>query len=488
MNFVPQTRILRANDAPVNSQGDYVLYWMTAYRRTTWNYSLDRAVEWAKELKKPLLILEALRCGYQWASDRLHAFILNGMSDHAGELKGRHAFYYPFVESAPDEGKGLLRALSAHSCVIVTDDFPAFFLPRMVSAAARTVPVLLEQVDANGLLPIRSVDRVFPTAYAFRRFLQKNLPIHSAEPPKTDPLKDSGLKRLDSLPEHILKRWPLASPKALRGDPAFLKSLPINHEVGTVAQRGGPKQARHRVKRFLDARLSAYQQDRNHPDEEGTSGLSPYLHFGFLSVHQVLYELAKREGWSLDRLSPRATGGRTGWWGMSEPAEAFLDELITWRELGFNMCWQREDYDAYESLPEWALKTLGEHESDARPHLYSLEEFETARTHDPLWNAAQRQLLLEGRMHNYLRMLWGKKILEWSVTPQEALRVMIELNNKYALDGRDPNSYSGIFWVLGRYDRPWGPERPIFGKVRYMSSKNTARKARVKNYLETYRP
>jgi deoxyribodipyrimidine photo-lyase len=472
----------------VNTQGDYVIYWITAYRRTTWNYSLDRAVEWAKELDKPLVILEALRCGYQWASDRLHEFILNGMSDHAEELKGRDAFYYPFVESASDEGKGLLRALSAQSCVIITDDFPAFFLPRMVLAAARIVPVLLEQVDANGLLPVRAVDRVFPTAYAFRRFLQKNLPIHIAEPPQRDPLKDSGLKRLDSLPEHVLKRWPLASSKILRGDRAFLKSLPISHEVGRVAQRGGPIQARQMMKRFLEARLSGYPQDRNHPDEDGTSGLSPHLHFGFLSVHQVFDELAKKEEWSLDRLAPKATGSRTGWWGMSEPAEAFLDELITWRELGFNMCWQREDYDAYESLPGWALKTLGEHRDDVRAYCYRLEECEAARTHDLLWNAAQRQLLQEGRIHNYLRMLWGKKILEWSVTPQEALRVMIELNNKYALDGRDPNSYSGIFWVLGRYDRPWGPERPVFGKVRYMSSKNTARKVRVKNYLETYGP
>jgi deoxyribodipyrimidine photo-lyase len=171
---------------------------------------------------------------------------------------------------------------------------------------------------------------------------------------------------------------------------------------------------------------------------------------------------------------------------MSPGSEAFLDPLVTWRELGFNMCWQRPAYDRYRSLPAWARRTLAEHGRDRRPWLYDLAALEAGRTHDPLWNAAQGQLVREGRIHNYLRMLWGKKILEWSATPRAALAAMIELNNKYALDGRDPNSYTGIFWVLGRYDRAWGPERPIFGKVRYMSSESTARKARVRRYIERY--
>ena len=150
------------------------------------------------------------------------------------------------------------------------------------------------------------------------------------------------------------------------------------------------------------------------------------------------------------------------------------------------MCWQQDDYDKYESLPDWARKTLADHVDDPREHTYSLEQFASAETHDELWNAAQRQLVREGVIHNYLRMLWGKKILEWTWTPHEAADVMIELNNRYALDGRDPNSYSGIYWCLGRYDRPWGPERPIFGKIRYMTSKNTARKVRVAEYLKRY--
>ena len=166
--------------------------------------------------------------------------------------------------------------------------------------------------------------------------------------------------------------------------------------------------------------------------------------------------------------------------------ESFLDEAVTWREVGFNMCSHRDDYDQFESLPDWAQKTLNDHASDPRPQLYSLAQLEASETHDPLWNAAQRQLVREGRMHNYLRMLWGKKILQWSPSPREALATLIDLNNKYAVDGRNPNSYSGIFWTLGRYDRPWGPVRPIFGTIRYMTSENTAKKLKLKGYLERY--
>jgi deoxyribodipyrimidine photo-lyase len=221
---------------------------------------------------------------------------------------------------------------------------------------------------------------------------------------------------------------------------------------------------------------------------EATSGLSPYLHFGHISAHEVFARLAHREDWSPDDLAATATGRRRGWWGTSEPAEAFLDQLVTWRELGFNTCAHRPDFDAFEALPGWALRTLAKHAGDRRPALYRADQLERAQTHDPLWNAGQRQLVREGRLHSYIRMLWGKKILEWSERPEDALAVMIELNNKHALDGRDPNSYSGIFWVLGRYDRPWGPERPVFGTVRYMSSESTARKVRVREYIRRYGP
>jgi deoxyribodipyrimidine photo-lyase len=485
---VPGIRLRRSNDAPVNPGGDFVLYWMIACRRVRWNFTVDRAVEWARELDRPLLILEALRCGYAWASDRLHGFILEGMAENARQLQKHNVYYYPYVERMEDEGKGLIASLAGRACVIVTDDFPAFFLPRMLSSAGPSLPVLVEQVDSNGLLPMRSPDRVFLTAYAFRRFIQKNLPSHLLERPKEDALKGSALKRLGSLPKEILGRWPAAPSDLLKGRPETLASLPIDHRVELVGRRGGSKAAREVLREFLKERLSSYAEKRNEPEEEGASGLSPYLHFGHISAHEIFDAVTRREDWFFDRLSPGATGKRRGWWGMSEASESFLDQLITWRELGFNMCWQRQDYDRYESLPDWSKKTLETHEGDKREYLYSMEEFESARTHDPLWNAAQMQLVREGRIHNYLRMLWGKKILEWSRTPRLALQYMIELNNKYALDGRDPNSYSGIFWILGRYDRAWGPERLVFGKIRYMSSKSTARKVHVRNYIKEYAP
>ena len=171
---------------------------------------------------------------------------------------------------------------------------------------------------------------------------------------------------------------------------------------------------------------------------------------------------------------------------MPASIESFLDEVVTWREVGYGFCFHRSDYAELESLPDWAQKTLAEHEGDKRPVTYELEQFENAETHDEIWNAAQRELRERGRIHNYLRMLWGKKILHWTRSPREALDVMIELNNKYAIDGRNPNSYSGIFWVLGRFDRAWGPERQIFGKVRYMTSDSTRKKLKLKKYLERW--
>jgi deoxyribodipyrimidine photo-lyase len=483
---VPPIRVQAVTERPVNAKGDFVLYWMIACRRTAWNFALQRAVDWAMHLGKPLVILEALRVAYPWASDRFHRFILDGMADNEERIGRKTALYYPYLEPRAGAGKGLLAALADRACVLVSDDFPAFFLPRMVLAAAQAMPVHMEKVDSNGILPMRAATRVFPTAFAFRRFLQKHLPDHLLDPPRADPLKGVRLPRLHELPAEIRRRWPSVSPEGLKKRSDGFSCFPIDHRVGVAKSQGGAGKARQTLRIFLDTRLSDYADKRNQPEVEVTSGLSPYLHFGHLSVHEVFHEILEKEGWSPDRLSDKATGSRSGWWGMSACAEAFLDQLITWRELGFNLCWQREDYDRFGTLPAWALATLKAHERDERPYTYTLEEFERAETHDPLWNAAQRQLVREGRIHNYLRMLWGKKILEWSPTPRNALDVMIELNNKYALDGRDPNSYSGIFWVLGRYDRPWAPERAVFGTVRYMSSQNTARKVSVKGYIGKY--
>ncbi len=244
--------------------------------------------------------------------------------------------------------------------------------------------------------------------------------------------------------------------------------------------------ARRSWRRFLEMQLPRYASERNQPEADATSNLSPYLHFGHISTFEVVDELLDHYGWSPEKVEPAARGQRSGWWGLDENAESFLDELVTWREVGFNTAAQCTDYERFESLPNWAHETLDAHRSDVREHVYTSDQFEGAETHDPLWNAAQRQLVRDGHIHGYLRMLWGKKILEWSPTPEQAHETMVQLNNKYALDGRDPNSYSGISWVLGKYDRPWAPERPIFGRVRYMTSKSTARKFKVDNYIEQY--
>jgi len=490
--LIPEVRLQSLNNDAIRPESDYVLYWMIAFRRLHWNFALDRAIELAHDLKKPLVIFEALRAGYPWACDRFHRFVMEGMSEKIDALAGAPVHYYPYVEPESDADKGLLAALADKACAVVTDDFPCFFLPRMVASAAKKIPVRLEAVDSNGLLPLRAATQLFPTAYAFRRFLQKNLPHHFDHAPHRSPLEKFELPRLKTLPASITKRWPAAT-KDWLDNPSSLAALPINHGIspaqGTPAAHGGEAAARKLWSEFLKSKLDRYGEDRNEPAEEVTSGLSPYLHFGFISSHQMFHDLAKHEGWSPKRLALKADGSRSGWWGVRSNAEQFLDQFITWRELGYNFSSHRPgDYDSFESLPDWALETLATHARDERAVIYTLKDFASARTHDALWNAAQRQLVSEGRIHNYMRMVWGKKILEWSRTPEEALEIMIELNNRYGLDGRNPNSYSGIFWCLGRYDRPWGPERPILGKVRYMSSENTARKLHVKEYLEKYGP
>lgn len=483
---VSPLRITPCNDAPVNRDGDCVLYWMTAFRRIGWNFALDRAVEWALTLDKPILVFEPLRCDYPWASDRFHSFIIEGMVDNARDLAGGPAAYYPFVEKSRGEGKGLLETLAADACVVVTDDFPCFFIPNMIKASAEKVAVLMEKVDSNGILPLRLSDKAFQTAYHFRRFCQQNLLEFLERRPRNNPFKGMGLKSLKTVPESVAKKWPPFNPPEKEAVREVVRSLPVDHSVKPVKHTGGIHTARTVLSSFLENTLSVYKDDRNHPDAHAESGLSPYLHFGHISSHEVVDDVLRRQAWFPQRFSGQATGQREGWWGLEPDSEAFLDQIITWRELGFQFCHKQSNYNKMDSIPGWALKTLREHEADPRPYLYSEKELDEARTHDPVWNAAQNQLREEGVIHNYMRMLWGKLILQWSPTPGEALRIMTEFNNRYALDGRDPNSYTGVFWILGRHDRAWGPERPVFGKVRYMTSESARKKLRMKEYLRKW--
>lgn len=486
---VPQQRIVVLNDAAPRAGARYVLYWMTSFRRPHYNFALDRAAEIAATLKVPLLVLEALRIGYRWASDRIHQFILDGMADNSAAFARARIAYRAYLEPEEGAGKGLVEALSEHAAAVVTDDYPCFFLPRMVAAASERIRVRFEMVDSNGLIPLRATDRAFLRAVDFRRFLQRSIPPHLAQAPRAKPLRGS-LPELGPFPRGVTARYKFVDPKALERREVLVGKLKIDHGTPVVSRRGGHRAAERELRTFVERRLENYAEARNHPDLRQTSGLSPYLHFGHISAHQVFEAVAKAEEFDFSRAESfggRRRGEREGFWEMRPGAEAFLDQLVTWRELGFNLC-QRVpgDYDRYASLPSWSRATLEKHARDRRPHLYTLEQLAAAETYDPVWNAAQRELRSEGTIHNYLRMLWGKKVLEWSRSPEEGIETLIALNDQYAIDGRDPNSYSGIFWCFGRYDRPWGPERQIFGTVRYMSSENTRRKLKLDRYLERW--
>ncbi len=441
----------------------------------------------AASLQRPLVVLEALRCDYPWASDRLHQFILDGMSANAAACAGR-VFYYPYVEPAPGHGRGLLRALAARACAIVTDFYPAFFLPAMVAAAARQVTVRLEAVDSNGLVPVSEHGRAFPTARGYRAFVQRVLREHLRRLPLESPLAAAdGAPLFATIPADILARWPLADAALLGGDAAALARLPIDHSVNTLPTAGGSTNATRTLRAFVERRLDRYADDHNHPDLDATSRLSPYLHFGHISAHEVFSAVMSHERWTTRKLAAGGGGAREGWWGVSSSAEHFLDQLVVWRELAFNGSAWTPGFEQYDTLPTWARQTLEAHLGDPRPRLYTLDQLESASTDDEVWNAAQRQMVVDGWCHGYARMLWGKKILEWCAEPAEALVRMEHLMNRYSLDGRDPVSYASFGWVLGRYDRPWF-ERPIFGTVRYMTSGSARKKLKMKEWLKKYGP
>jgi deoxyribodipyrimidine photo-lyase len=485
MTSVPELRIHSPNGLPLNPEGAYVLYWMTAHRRLGWNFALQHAADLARALGKPLVIFELLLVDYPFASPRLHQFMLDGLAERHHSLEGSPVFHYPFVERRARDGEGLFQALASRACCVVSDEYPSFIIPDLVAGEQEGARARIDLVDSNGLFPLRASDRLFSAAYHFRRYLQKKLPDHLTDMPDPDPLEAELPDAAGAVPLEVLRRWPRTQGPLLGGDRSTLSELPLDRSVTPTALEGRAGRARSLLNRFVETGLTRYHEERNHPDKAVTSGLSPYLHFGTVSTHEVFTAVTSWEGWTPLRLSLQTDGSRSGWWGMREGAEAFLDQLVTWRELGFNMAFLRQDYRKYVSLPDWARATLEHHEADERPHLYSYTEFREGRTADPLWNAAQRQLLEEGTIHNYLRMLWGKKILEWTPSAREALEIMIDLNDRLALDGRDPNSYSGIFWCLGRYDRGW-TERPVYGKVRSMSSDRTRKKVDLKEYLERF--
>lgn len=485
MEGINRKRVFERNSKEPNEQGDYVLYWMQSNRRFQYNFALEYAIDWANKLGKSLLIYEGLSCNYPWASDRFHHFIMEGMKENLNYAEKKDINYYSYLEDEPGAGNGLLYSLAQNACTVISDEFPVFIIRKHNEKVGSKLEVPYITVDSNGIIPLGLTEKAPYNAYFFRKIMQRNFLECFTNPPKKNPLDDLGNGKLIELSSNFLGKYPSAE-RYLNDIESFIRSLPINHDIKKIDLQGTRKAALGKLGQFVQYGLPEYDDKRNDPDENKTSGLSPWLHYGKISEYEIVetvFEYQPDE-WSLDDIT--FNKGSTGGFFNGDPnVDSFLDEVITWREVGFHFAHHEPDYDQYDSLPDWALKTLEEHKDDPREHIYKLEEFAQSRTHDEIWNAAQAQLREEGIIHNYLRMLWGKKVLEWTPNPETALAYLIELNNRYAIDGRDPNSYSGIFWIFGRFDRAW-QERPIYGKTRYMTSESTRRKVKLKQYLDKY--
>jgi deoxyribodipyrimidine photo-lyase len=483
---VPQERIRVISQGESVNPGGSVLYWMHMNRRWSWNFAIDRLLEWRAQGLQNVIVLETLPF-HQVLTDRHAAFVMQGMQEFEGLAECG-----PFIYRAQSRKCGqvivkYVQDLAKTVDVLIVDDHPDRDYRHFLDDLPNHTSARIEAIDSCGLIPFRSASRFFPTARGFRRLVRS----HLAESLFALPDPRSLIERFDSPQRPNKPLWIgwLKDHEAIMAPQQAVRELPIDHSAAVVSTPGGPSAARKRWREFRETSLEHYPERRNHPDENGVSGMAPYLHFGFISPYEMVVDLLKRAvemRWSCEQ-SPEDARPEI-WWNLPPCVAEFLDQLVVWRELGLNLCLHCDNYDHFESLPEWARRTLAKHAFDPRPVTYTLEQLEFAQTHDRVWNAAQNELREEGRLHNYLRMLWGKKIVEWTRDPQTALEWMIFLNNKYGLDGSDPNSYTGITWILGRYDRAWGPERPIFGLVRYMSTDNARRKLRLKKYLERYAP
>jgi deoxyribodipyrimidine photo-lyase len=434
-----EERVRKIEDAGVRSGGEYVLYWMRANRRVESNHALQFAAALANRLEKPLLCYERLTCSYPYANDRLHAFTLEGVAETAAAVRKLRAGYvFDLQRSRKAETACGLHAKRAAAVVI--DDWPVTLTGPAPRFGADTYAV-----DSSCIVPSRCIGARSYAAYSLR--------------PKIRRILERFLQPVEKV--RLRHRWTAASPDLPALDAA---ACPIDHSVPrSTFFRGGRKQAERCLNEFLRSRLHRYAREQNQPSAHATSGLSPYLHAGYISSLEVA--LRVREHAREHKLI----------------ADEFLEELIVRRELAFNFACYAERVDSLSELPAWVRATLRAHRNDKRDPQYAREQFEQADTHDDLWNAAQKELLLRGKIHGYYRMYWGKKIIEWSATHEEALATMLYLNDKYALDGQDPNTYANILWCFGLHDRPWG-ERPIFGMVRYMGRSGMDRKTDVTAY------
>lgn len=485
MKSINSHRVFKRNNLEPRENGEYVLYWMQINRRFQYNFALEYAAGWAQKLGKPLLIMEAFSCDYPWATDRSHTFMMQGMKEHLEVADRKGLNYISFVEEKPGQYDQLLKRLAARASMLITDEYPVFIMRERNERYPKELDIPYITVDSNGIIPLGLTDKDPYSAYFFRKIMQKHFVEAFTHPPKQNPLDELHDQQAIELPESVFEGLPDAR-EALDDIPGFISGLNINHKVKPIEWQGSRSAALGMLGQFIKNGLLEYDEKRNDPDEKKTSQLSPWLHFGKISSYEAVRSVLDHQpdGWDLDSITFNK-GSTGGFFNGNPNIDGFLDEIITWREVGFHFAHHRSDYDQFESLPDWVLQTMNEHRDDPREWVYSYEQLENSQTHDEIWNAAQTQLREEGIIHNYLRMLWGKKVIEWTPDPETALQYLIDLNNTYAIDGRDPNSYSGIFWCFGRFDRAW-QERPIFGKLRYMTSDSTRRKVKLKEYLNRY--
>jgi deoxyribodipyrimidine photo-lyase len=447
-------RIRKLNDKPVRPDAQYVLYWSQMNRRVESNHALLEAARIANEHGLPLLFYEGLTCAYPYANDRIHRFMLEAVPETARRLKSGGIGYVFYLRRKRSDADDILYRLAEPAAAVVTDDYPTSVARCHNARVPARIGVAYLAVDSSCVVPMNTFTKREYAAYTIRPKIHRALPdhLHPAEPVK------------------VKRKWNGEAPSfrvevTARCIPELVASCDIDHSVKpAIGMRGGRMEAEHRLHLFLEEKLRRYARDRNEPSRHATSELSPYLHFGQISSLEIA--LAAREYAAEHKLI----------------ADEFLEELIVRRELAFNFACHVDNYETLDALPSWTRETLKAHANDRRDPCYSREQFERAETYDALWNATQKELLLRGRIHGYYRMYWGKKIIEWSATHEEALATMIYLHDRYALDGRDPNTYANILWCFGLHDRPWF-DRPIFGKVRYMSLEGMKRKTDTQAYI-----
>jgi deoxyribodipyrimidine photo-lyase len=441
----PRTAVRRAG--PPNLDGTCVVYWMQRAQRGIDNSALDVAVQAANVLRKPVVVFFAPVPFYPHANLRHYRFLNEGIPDIGNALAKRNV---GFVLRRYPEHSLLKFCQEVDAAIVVGDENPIREPESWRQTAAKKLRVPLWTVDAEVMVPAKLLEKAQYAAHISRLRLQmhrKTFLIPCANPRAHVPWKKpKGLASLDP-------------------DADVTQGWKLDRSVAPVsAWRGGAHEALRLLDEFIVHKLRGYATQRNKPEIDHTSRLSPYLHFGHISPITIALAVEKAEAPKADK-------------------EAFLNQIITWRELSINMVRFNPDYDNFECGEPWAHRTLAKHAKDHRPILYTEHRLENAETHDQLWNA-QMQMVNTGWMHNYLRMYWAKKILEWSRTPAEAHRIAVRLNDKYLLDGRDPNGYAGVAWsIVGKFDRPWF-ERLIFGQIRYMSGESTGRKFDSKQYIQ----